>query len=97
MAQDIDRLLDGLKSAPAEVTGLDGLEGAVFERIAVRRRSAGSGFGVQVGAALAALAIGVAVGEARMARAPAGPGASEMALLSEDGALAPSVRLGGGA
>jgi hypothetical protein len=97
MADDIDRLLDGLKAAPADVTGLDGLEGAVFGRIAQRRRIAGSGFGVQIGAALAALALGVAVGEARMAQPPAGPGASEMALLSVDGALAPSVRLGGGA
>ncbi len=96
MANDIDSLLDGLRAAPSDVA-LDGLEGDVFERIAERRRSAGSGLGVQVGAALAALAIGVAVGEMRVAHAPVGPGASEMALLSEDGALAPSVRLGGGA
>ena len=98
MAKDIDQLLDGLRAGPADAAGLDGLEGAVFSRIAERRRAAGSGLGVQVGAALAALVIGIVVGEARTQQhQPIGPGASETALLSEDGQLTPSVRLGGGA
>jgi hypothetical protein len=97
MTNDLDSMLDGLRAGSTDAAGLDGLESAVFAKIAERRRAAGSGFGVQIGAALAALAIGVAVGESRASHTPTGPGASETALLSEDGALAPSVRLGGGA
>jgi hypothetical protein len=73
---------------------LDGLEDRVWTAVQARRSAAGAGSpGVRVALTLAALALGLAFGAMNTSR-PAH--LSEMGLLSEDGLLAPSVRLGGG-
>jgi hypothetical protein len=88
-----DRLaaLAALDSAPA----LDGLEDRVWAAVQARRAAAGmGGAGLRVALTLAALAMGLAFGALHPSR-PAH--LSELGLLSEDGLLAPSIRLGGGA
>ena len=74
---------------------LDGLEDRVWNSVQVRRSAAGTGsVGVRVTLTLAALALGLAFGAMNAAKPSH---LSEMGLLSEDGLLAPSIRLGGGA
>ncbi len=83
--------LAGMETCPA----LDGLEDQVWVRVQARKAAAGSGsIGVRATLTVAALAIGVAVGALH---APAQPAQhlSEMGVLSDDGLLAPSIRLGG--
>jgi hypothetical protein len=90
-----DRLaaLAGLDHAPA----LDGLEDAVWTQVQARRAAAGPGsIGVRAALTVAALGLGLAFGALHGQPKPA-PHLSEMGVLSEDGLLAPSIRLGGGA
>ena len=87
--------LAAVDSAPA----LAGLEDQVWTRVQARKAVAGPGStGVRVAVTAVALAIGVAFGVLHQpSHAPQRPQVAELGLLSEDGALAPSVRLGGGA
>ena len=83
--------LAAVDSAPA----LDGLEDRVWAKVRTRQAAAGLGSaGLRVTLTLAALALGLALGALHPSR-PAH--LSELGVLSEDGLLAPSVRLGGGA
>jgi hypothetical protein len=98
MPSQLDSRLEALAaidSAPA----LSGLEDQVWTQVQARKAAAGAGStGVRVAVTALALAIGVAFGVLHHpARAPQQAQVAELGLLSEDGALAPSVRLGGGA
>ena len=76
---------------------LDGLEDQVWTKVQARKAAAGAGSaGVRVGLTALALVMGLAFG-ALHKTAPAQAHVAELGLLSEDGLLAPSVRLGGGA
>ncbi len=91
-----DRLaaLAGVDAAPA----LDGLEDVVWAKVKARKDAAASGsVGVRAALTIAALGAGIAFGALQHAPAAAKPVLTEMGVLSEDGLLAPSVRLGGGA
>jgi hypothetical protein len=87
-----DRLnaLAGADMAPA----LDGLESSVWSAVQAQRTQARAGAGVRVAMTIAALALGLAFGAMNAAKPTH---LSEMGVLSEDGLLAPSIRLGGGA
>jgi hypothetical protein len=92
-----DRLDDRLAALAAvdAAPALDGLEARVWAEVKARKTAAGLGSaGLRVTLTLAALALGLALGALHPSR-PAH--LSELGLLSEDGLLAPSVRLGGGA
>jgi hypothetical protein len=98
MADRIDALLNRLKVAPAD-RDLSGLERAVWGRI--QRESRADIFGgrilqvelaVTCGALLLGLAIAQVAGNGLMPR----PLNSELVVLSDDSAMAPSVRLEGG-
>jgi hypothetical protein len=94
MTTDIDNALAVLRDAPAD-RRLDQLEPAVWARIERRRtESAPAGsFRLQLAVAAGALVIGI--GFAHLTVRPKPP--SEAVLLSEEAALAPSIRLAGGA
>ena len=98
MTDRIDRLLNRLKSAPVD-GDLGRLESEVSARI--DRESRGDIFGgrplqfqlaIVCGAMLLGLAIAQLTGYGPMPR----PLSSELVVLSDDGAMAPSVRLEGG-
>jgi hypothetical protein len=98
MIERLDALLHELKSAPAD-HDLARLEGTVLTRIG--RESRGDVFGgrtlqvhlaVTCGALLLGLAVAQVAGSGLMAR----PLNSELIVLSDDSAMAPSVRLEGG-
>ena len=98
MTDRIDAGLDRLKSAPVDCD-LSRLESAVWRRIDGRRgndvfgwRTLQVQFAVSCAALLVGLAIAQLAGEGPMARALN----SEMVVLSDDSAMAPSVRLEGG-
>ena len=98
MADRIDAGLDRLKSAPLDCD-LSRLESEVWRRIDGTRSAdlfGGRTLQVQFAVSCAALLLGLAIaqlaGEGPMARTPN----SEMVVLSDDGAMAPSVRLEGG-
>ena len=75
---------------------LDGLEDSVWTKVQARKAAAGAGsVGVRAALTITALAAGMAFGALHPTPRPTP--LSEMGLLSEDGLLAPSVRLGGGA
>jgi hypothetical protein len=75
---------------------LDGLEDRVWAKVQARKAAAGSGsIGVRAALTLTALALGLAFGA--LHETPRPTHLSEMGVLSEDGLLAPSIRLGGGA
>ena len=82
--------------AGAEVAAdLGGLEDAVWIAVQARRSAdRANAKGVRIALTIAALALGLAVGALTRAKPTH---LSEMGLLSEDGLLAPSIRLGGGA
>jgi hypothetical protein len=95
MSKTLDDRLSALAAAgaPAE---LDGLEDLVWSRVQARKAAAGAGsLTVRATLTIAALAMGLAFGALHPRPQPAH--LSEMAVLSEDGLLAPSIRLGGGA
>jgi hypothetical protein len=93
MPTSLDDRLNAL--AGADLTpSLDGLEASVWSAVQAHRASARAGAGVRVAMTIAALALGLAFGAMNAAKPTH---LSEMGLLSEDGLLAPSIRLGGGA
>jgi len=98
MADRIDAGLNRLKSAPVD-RDLSRLESQVWRRIDGTRSSdlfGGRTLQVQFAVSCAALLLGLAiaqlVGQGPMARVLS----SEMVVLSDDSAMAPSVRLEGG-
>jgi hypothetical protein len=95
MANLDDRLAALAASQPA--AALDGLEGQVWAKVQARKAAAAAGStGVRLALTGLALATGLAFGAVhRSATAPVH--VAELGVLSEDGLLAPSVRLGGGA
>lgn len=94
---NLDDRLAALAAADASVA-LDGLEDSVWAKVQARKVAAGAG-GTTVRVALTGLALagGLAFGLMHKAAAPAQVHVAELGVLSEDGMLAPSVRLGGGA
>jgi hypothetical protein len=98
MTERLDALLNRLKSAPAD-HDLTRLEATVLSRIGRERR--GDVFGgrtlqVQFAVTCGALLLGLAVAEFAGAGLMPRPLNSELIVLSDDGAMAPSVRLEGG-
>jgi len=98
MPSQLDERLAALAatdSAPA----LMGLEDQVWTRVQARKAAAGAGSaGVRVAVTALALAAGLAFGVLHQPpRAPQQARIAELGVLSEDGLLAPSARLGGGA
>jgi hypothetical protein len=98
MTERLDALLNRLKSAPAD-HDLARLEANVLSRIGRERR--GDVFGgrtlqVQFAVTCGALLLGLAVAELAGAGLMPRPLNSELIVLSDDGAMAPSVRLEGG-
>jgi hypothetical protein len=98
MADRINAGLDRLKSAPLDCD-LSRLEADVWRRIDGTRTAdlfGGRTLQIQFAVSCAALLVGLAIaqlaGESPMARALN----SEMVVLSDDSAMAPSVRLEGG-
>jgi hypothetical protein len=81
-------------------SSLAGLEETVWTRVQAKKAAAAAGStGVRVALTALALAIGVTFGVLHQSHVHASSQAqvAELGLLSEDGALEPSVRLGGGA
>jgi hypothetical protein len=98
MADRIDALLDRLKAAPAD-QDLCGLERAVYARI--QRESRADIFGgrilqVQLAVTCGALLLGLAIAQLAGYGPMPRPLNSELVVLSDDSAMAPSVRLEGG-
>ena len=97
MPSDLDDRLAALADRGA-APALDGLEDVVWAKVKARKAAAACGsVGVRAALTLAALAAGLAFGVLQHAPAAPKPVLTEMGVLSEDGLLAPSVRLGGGA
>jgi hypothetical protein len=92
MSDALDRSLAALAAAPAPA-GLDGMEDGVWSKLQARRAAAAA-VGLRAAVTVAALAMGLAFGALRHPMPSPTP---EMAVVSEDGLLAPSARLGGGA
>jgi hypothetical protein len=93
-----DAIDDGLAALAAVSAGpdLDGLEDQVLALVRARRDAAGAeSLSIRAVLTLAALGLGLAFGVLHVTPRPVP--LSEMGLLSEDGLLAPSMRLGGGA
>ena len=91
-----NRLDDNLAALAAQsAPELDGLEHRVWTEVQARKAAAGAGsLGVRTVLTLMALALGLAFGA--LHQTPRSTHLAEMGLLSEDGLLAPSIRLGGG-
>jgi len=95
---NLDDRLAALAVASDSAVALDGLEDRVWTKVQARKAAAAAGStGVRVAVTGLALASGLAFGALHRAAAPAQTHLAELGLLSEDGLLAPSVRLGGGA
>jgi hypothetical protein len=96
MSDKLDDRLAALAAVDPAVT-LDGLEDQVWAQVQARKAAAGAGsLGVRLAVTALALAGGLALGALRHG-APPQAHVAELGVLSEDGFLAPSVRLGGGA
>ena len=98
MTERLDALLHELKSAPAD-HDLARLEGTVLNRIG--QESRGDVFGgrtlqVQLAVTCGALLLGLAVTQVAGSGLMPRPLNSELIVLSDDSAMAPSVRLEGG-
>ena len=93
---NLDDRLASLAAIDAPVA-LDGLEDAVWTKVQQRKAASAAGSGVRLAVTALALAGGLAFGVMHKASAPAQVHVAELGVLSEDGMLAPSVRLGGGA
>lgn len=93
---DIDFLLDRLAEAPAD-RDLADVEAAVSRRIAQQKTAvATGGLTLQMAVVGVALLLGLIVARVGdLTAMPSGP-SSEMVVLSDDSALAPSVKLEGG-
>lgn len=95
MTRSLDDRLAALAHTEV-VPDLDGLEDKVWARLRERKAAAGAGSaGLRVALTLMALAVGLAFGA--LHPAPKAVHLAELGLLSEDGLLIPSIRLGGGA
>lgn len=98
MANLDDRLADLAAADASASVALDGLEDRVWTKVQARKAAAAAGsISVRLAVTGLALAAGLAFGVMHKAAAPAQVHVAELAVLSEDGLLAPSVRLGGGA
>jgi hypothetical protein len=104
MTSQLDERLASLAAIDSGLSGaepaLAGLEDGVWSRVQARKAAAGAGSaGVRVVLTAAALAIGLAFGalHQQAPRPVQQAHLAELGVLSEDGQLAPSVRLGGGA
>jgi hypothetical protein len=96
MPRNLDDRLAALAAAEP-VAALDGLEDQVWAQVQAKKAAAGAGsLSVRVAVTALALAGGLALGALRHS-APSQAHVAELGVLSEDGLLAPSVRLGGGA
>ena len=98
MTDRIDALLNLLKSAPAD-RDLTRLEAAVWSRIGRQTRADGFGgraFQVQLAVSCGALLLGLAIAHFAGYGFMPQPLNSELVVLSDDSAMAPSVRLEGG-
>lgn len=93
MSNALDDKLKALAGADTSAA-LDGLEDRVWSAVQARHAAAVTGTRVQIALTLAALVLGLAFGALNTSKPTH---LSEMAVLSEDGLLAPSIRLGGGA
>ena len=98
MPDRLDELLNQLKALPPG-RPLDRLESAVLERIHKRSSAdifGGPAFQVQVAVTCGALLLGLVIAKVAGFAVMPTPLMSEIVVLSDDGALAPSVRLEGG-
>jgi len=98
MADRIDTLINRLKSVPLD-RDLSRLESAVWQRIDRQSRSdifGGRTFQVQLAVVCGAMILGLAVAQLADYAAMRRPLDSEIVVLSDDSAMAPSVRLEGG-
>ncbi len=98
MTERIDALLKGLKTAALD-RDLSRLESHVWARIDRKKSAdifAGRGFQIQLAVTCGALLIGLAIAEISGMEPMTRPLNSEIVVLSDDGQLAPSVRLEGG-
>jgi hypothetical protein len=96
MTDRVDELLGRLKSLPRD-HDLDRLESAVFARIeAPSDGFAGRALQVQLAVTCGALLLGLAIAQFGRFETMTAPLFSEMVVLSDDSALAPSVLLEGG-
>ena len=96
MTDPIEKGLSTLRVAPLDCN-LDDLESSVWARVEARARAdvfRGKTIQVQLAATCAALIMGLVMAE--WVGHDAAPVVSEMAVLSDAGALVPSVFLGGG-
>jgi hypothetical protein len=93
MSDALDRSLAALAEAPVH-PDLEGLEAGVWTRVQARRAESAAA-GLRVAVTVAALALGVAFGALHRPQTPSAN--AEMAVVSDDGLLAPSARLGDGA
>lgn len=98
MPSRLDDRLNALAASNADIA-LDGLEDMVWTKVQARKSAnAAGGIGVRTALTVAALAAGLAFGALQPHASKAQQvHLSELGVLSEDGLLAPSVRLGGGA
>jgi len=104
MPSQLDERLAALASIDSGLASdgpaLAGLEDSVWTRVQARKAAAAAG-STHVRVALTALALvsGLAFGALHQPQraSVSRPQVAELGVLSEDGALAPSVRLGGGA
>jgi hypothetical protein len=96
MSDHINKLLDRL-AAQGPDHDLSRLEAAVWERIEKRRDAfGGRALTVQVAATCGALLMGLAIAQLAGSSIMPQPLSSELIVLSDDSAMAPSVRLEGG-
>ncbi|MGZ3401863.1 MAG: hypothetical protein ACXU8W_22030 [Caulobacteraceae bacterium] len=99
MTSQLDDRLAALAAQDSD-PALAGLEDQVWGKVQARKAAAGAGSaGVRLALTIAALAIGLAFGALHQPprQVQAQAHVAELGVLSEDGLLAPSVRLGGGA
>ena len=98
MTDRVDTLLQQLKAAPPD-RDLSRLETDVWRRIDARKGSdifGGHALRVQLAVSCAALVVGLAMAQLTGYGPMPRPLSSEMVVLSDDSAMAPSVRLEGG-
>jgi hypothetical protein len=99
MPSQLDERLAALAAIDAEPS-LAGLEDSVWTQVQARKAAGAAGSsGVRVAVTALALAVGVTFGVLHQSHRQASSQVqvAELGVLSEDGLLAPSVRLGGGA
>ena len=98
MANRVDILLQQLKTAPLD-RDLSRLESDVWRRVDSRKQGdvfGGHALHVQLAVSCAALVVGLAIAQLTGYGPMPRPLNSELVVLSDDSAMAPSVRLEGG-